>query len=172
MARGNRLHAVYDSGFVLRPDDPDTTPFEMKINSWLQLRHSVAFFAISADFRYQGWSLSTEYYFRSLTSISGAFVPDLFDHGFMMQSGYFIIPKKLELISRWSRIVGDSGTLGVRNQSADEVAGGVAWYIKGSNLKFVFDLSRVNGTPLNDSALGYSPGDDGLLYRTQFQFSF
>lgn len=134
--------------------------------------YSVGLFALSADFRYYGWSLSTEYYFRSLSSFSGASVPDLFDHGFLIQSGYFIIPKKLELISRWSRIVGDSGSLGVSDQSADEVAGGVAWYIKGSNLKFVFDVSRVNGTPFNESAAGYRPGDDGLQYRTQFQFSF
>ena len=134
--------------------------------------YDVTLFALSADFRYQGWSLSTEYYFRTLTNFSGASVSDLFDHGFNVQSGYFIIPKQFEVFSRWSRIVGDSGTLGASDQSVDEVAGGVAWWIKGRNLKLLFDVSHVNGTPLNDSAVGYRPGDDGFLYRTQLQFLF
>jgi hypothetical protein len=134
--------------------------------------YDVSLFALSADFRWQGWSLSTEYYFRSLSNFSGAAVSDLFDHGFLAQSGYFVVPEKFEVFSRWSRIVGNSGTLGAGDQSVDEVAGGAAWWIKGRNLKLLFDVSRVNGTPLNDSAVGYLPGDDGLLYRTQLQFLF
>jgi hypothetical protein len=134
--------------------------------------YDVTLFALSADFRYQGWSLSTEYYFRNLTNFSGAAVSDLTDHGFLMQSGYFIVPKKLEAFGRWSRIVGDSGTLGASDQSADEVAGGIAWWIKGRNLKLSLDVTRVNGTSVNDSAVGFRPGDDGLLYRTQLQFLF
>lgn len=134
--------------------------------------YSVTLFALSADFRYQGWSLSTEYYFRNLSSFSGGSVPELTDHGFLVQSGYFVVPKKLELFTRWSRIVGDSGTLGVSDQSVDEVAGGVAWWIKGRNLKLLFDVTRLNGSPVSDSALGFRPTDDGLLYRTQLQFLF
>lgn len=134
--------------------------------------YNVTLFALSADFRWQGWSLSTEYYFRTLSHFSGASVADLFDHGFVMQSGYFVVPKKFEVFSRWSRIAGDSGTLGSTDQSADEIAGGVAWWIKGRNLKLLFDVTQVNGTPINDSALGFRPGDDGLLYRTQLQFLF
>lgn len=134
--------------------------------------YDVLLFALSADFRYQGWSLSTEYYFRNLANFSGAAVSDLSDQGFLVQSGYFVVPKQLELFSRWSRIVGDSGTLGASDQSADEVAGGVAWWIKGRNLKLSLDVTRVNGTPVNDSAVGFRPGDDGLLYRTQLQFLF
>ena len=134
--------------------------------------YDVALFALSADFRYQGWSLSTEFYFREMTNFGGAAVPDLSDHGFLVQGGYFVVPKKLELFGRWSSIVGDSGTLGADDQSADEVGGGVAWWIKGRNLKLSLDVNRVNGTPINDSAVGFLPGDDGLLYRTQLQFLF
>jgi len=134
--------------------------------------YNVTLFALSADFRYRGWSLSTEYYFRSLSEFSGAAVPDLFDHGFLLQGGCFLIPEKLEAFTRWSRIAGDSGSLGVADQSADEVAGGLAWWIKGRNLKVVFDVTRVNSSPVNDSAVGFMPGDDGLLYRTQLQVAF
>ncbi|MDA1014916.1 MAG: porin [Planctomycetota bacterium] len=134
--------------------------------------YSIFMYAVSADFRFQGWSLSTEYYFRSLGSFAGAAVPNLLDHGFLLQTGYFVIPKKLELMARWSRIIGNSGTLGLNNQSADEVAAGMAWYIKGRNLKLGFDVTRVNSAPINDSAVGFAPGDDGLLFRTQLQFLF
>lgn len=134
--------------------------------------YDVSLFAVSADFRYRGWSLSSEYYFRNLTDFSGATVPDLFDHGFLLQGGYFIVPEKFELFTRWSRIVGDSGTLGLTEQSADEVAGGAAWWIKGRNLKLLFDVTRVNSSPVNDSAVGFMPGDDGMLYRTQLQILF
>jgi hypothetical protein len=134
--------------------------------------YNVSLFAMSADFRYRGWSLSTEYYLRNLSSFSGGSIPDLFDHGFVAQAGSFIVPKKVELFTRWSRIVGDSGTLGAGDQSADEVAGGVAWWIKGRNLKLLFDVSRVNGTPINDSAVGFRPRDSGTLFRTQLQVLF
>ncbi len=154
-------HRVVDSGATLTSILPmGTTAYD------------VSLFAVSADFRYRGWSLSTEYYFRNLTDFSGAVVPDLFDHGFLLQGGYFIVPEKFELFTRWSRIVGDSGTLGVADQSADEVAGGVAWWIKGRNLKLLFDVTRVNSSPVNDSAVGFMPGDDGMLYRTQLQVLF
>ncbi|MDA0284558.1 MAG: hypothetical protein O3B86_14515 [Planctomycetota bacterium] len=134
--------------------------------------YNLFLYAVSADMKYQGWSLMSEYYFRSVSEISGAAVPDLLDHGFLLQTGYFIVPERLEVMARWSRIVGNSGTLGMRDQSADEVAGGIACYFKGRNLKLVFDATHVNSSPINDRAVGFLPGDDGMLYRTQLQFLF
>jgi hypothetical protein len=172
-------------GFAFSREDIDEGPVEASrqrvvdgggtLTSLLPMgasAYSVTLFAISADFRLRGWSLSTEYYFRSLSDFSGAAVPDLFDHGFLVQGGYFLIPEKLEVFMRWSRLTGDSGTLGLSDRSADEVAGGVAWWIKGRNLKLVCDVTRVNSSPINDSAVGFLPGDEGLLYRTQFQVLF
>ena len=80
--------------------------------------------------------------------------------------------KKFEVFSRWTRIVGDSGSLGLADASADEVAGGAAWWIRGRNLKLLFDVTRVNSSPINDSAVGFRPLDDGILYRTQLQMLF
>ena len=117
-------------------------------------------------------SLITQYYMRYLTAFSSVPVADLFDYGVLVQSGYFIIPKKLELLARWSRIVGDSANLGANKESADEYACGAAWYIRGHNLKLIFDVTRVNGAPINDSALNILRGDDGWLYRTNFQWKF
>lgn len=73
-------------------------------------------YSVDANFKYQGMSVLSEYYFRSITKFSGASVPDLFDHGFLLQAGSFLVRDKLEMSSRWSRIVGDSGTLGGVNR--------------------------------------------------------
>jgi len=83
-----------------------------------------------------------------------------------------VVPQKLELLSRWSRVVGTSGTLGNENQSVDEIAGGVVWYAKGQNAKLTVDATWLNGAPINSSLLDIAPGDIGWLVRTQIQFAF
>jgi hypothetical protein len=134
--------------------------------------YDLCYYSVDANAKYRGGSLLSEYYFRTLRNFRGANVNDLFDHGFLLQFGKFVIREKLELIARWSRIVGDSGTLGGAAQSADEVAGGIVWYINGQRAKLTFDATRLNGAPIRDLALNILPGDDGMLYRTQFQLYF
>lgn len=134
--------------------------------------YAVSQFAVDASFKLHGCSTTLEYYFRNVSDFQGAAVPDLFDHGFWFQLGYFVVPDKLQLLTRWSRVVGDSGTLGAGNQSTDEVAGGLAWYFRGNQAKLVSDITHLDGAPINSSALDVNPGDRGWLYRTQIQFSF
>ena len=122
--------------------------------------------------KYHGFSFIYEYYFRNFSGFFGAVVPDLFDHGYWAEAGYFIIPEHIQLIARQSRIVGNSGTLGLVEQSSDEVAGGVVIYARRHNLKLTFDVTKLNGAPISDSALNIRPGDAGWLYRTQLQWKF
>jgi hypothetical protein len=133
---------------------------------------SMLLYSADLNFKYHGFSLLSEYYARWLTDFAGTPVQDLFDHGFLLQAGYFLIPEKLELLARWSRVVGDSGTLGGARQSADEVAGGIGWYFRGQSLKLVTDVTHLNGAPVNSPSTNIRPGDDGWLVRTQFQFLF
>lgn len=134
--------------------------------------YDVALYSIDTSFKRRGWSMSMEYYFRSITNIDGAAVPDLRDHGFWMQLGCFVVPDRVQLLTRWSYVSGDSGTLGVTKQSSDEVAGALAWYFKENHAKVVFDITRLNGAPINSAALDISPRDRGWLFRSQIQFSF
>ena len=134
--------------------------------------YDVCFFTADAHWKYRGLSIIAEYHWRCLTEFRGGSVPSLLDHGLVLQTGYFVCPQKLELLFRWSRIAGDSGTLGVAEQSADEVAAGLAWYIKGHNAKLVFDASHVNSVPVSSARLDLLPGDVGWLLRTQFQLGF
>jgi hypothetical protein len=129
-------------------------------------------YAVDASCKFRGWSATIEYYFRTIDDFEGANIAALYDHGFWLQLGKFVVPDKLQLLSRWSRVVGDSGTLGALNQSSDEVACGIAWYFRDQNAKLVADVTHLDGAPINSSSLGIAPGDIGWLYRTQIQFAF
>jgi hypothetical protein len=75
-------------------------------------------------------------------------------------------------VSRWSRVDGDSGTLGNGRQSAEEVGGALAWYFRENQAKVVLDFTNLDGAPISSRALDITPGNRGWLYRTQIQFSF
>jgi hypothetical protein len=120
------------------------------------------------------------------------------DFGTMVQGGYFIIPKKLEVAGRWSWIRGASGdirgdgtfttttiagagTVRVYNNAfrhyseVNEYAVGINYYFKGQQLKWQTDLSFYNGGNPDSggqSPAGFIPGVDGYMLRTQLQFQF
>ncbi len=152
---------VVDSGLQLGPLLPAAVS-----------QYDVTQYAVDGSIKYRGWSTTLEYYIRNINGFQGATIPDLYDHGFWLQTGKFVVPDKLQLLARWSRIVGDSGTLGVMRQSSDEIGGGFVWYIRRQHAKFTFDATYLNGASVNSSALNISAGDIGWLYRFQFQFAF
>lgn len=135
-------------------------------------QYNVGLYAVDVSAKWRGWSTTFEYYLRNINEFDDDDVPSLFDHGFWLQVGKFVVPEKLQLISRWSRVVGNSGTLGVEDQSADEVAGGIVWYCREQHAKVTFDFTHLNGAPINSSSLDIAPGDAGWLFRTQVQFAF
>ncbi|QDS96127.1 hypothetical protein FF011L_49340 [Roseimaritima multifibrata] len=51
--------------------------------------------------KYRGLSMTGEYSFRNLSRFRGNNIPDLFDHGFWLLCGKFVIPEKLELLGRF-----------------------------------------------------------------------
>jgi hypothetical protein len=134
--------------------------------------YDVRLYTIDAQLKCRGASVIAEYYWRHATQFNTPGIPSLLDDGFVVQAGYFVISEKLEFISRWSRITGDSGTLRVMKESSDELGVGVVWYIKGHNVKLTFDASRFTGAPVSSSRLDLLPGDAGWLFRTQFQAAF
>jgi hypothetical protein len=134
--------------------------------------YDVWLFTIDAHWKHRGWSLIAEHHWRCIQRLRGGNVPGLLDQGLVLQTGYFVFPERLELLARWSRIAGDSGTLGAQKQHTNEIGGGFAWYIRGHDVKFNLDISWIDGVPLNSPRLNLLPGDEGWLMRTQFQFAF
>lgn len=80
--------------------------------------------------KYRGFSIWNEWYMRVLNNFqtpvrdhgqityfdafnNSSLFPNkpLIDYGMTLQGGYFIVPKKLELVARWSFISGDSGDI-------------------------------------------------------------
>ena len=134
--------------------------------------YSVNLYSIDGSLKYRGWSATFEHYFRTIYGFRGVNQGDLFDHGFWLQFGYFVIPSRLQLLSRWSRVQGNSGTLGLADQSSEEISGGFAWYFRDQNAKFVLDATYLDSAPIDSAALDISPDDQGWLYRAQIQFAF
>jgi len=152
--------------------DSGLNPFVVDVLPAAVDEFSIVLAAVDANFKYRGFTVLSEYYVRELTEFSGAAVDDRFDHGFTLQAGYFLCREKLELVGRWSRVVGNSGSLGDTDHSSDDLAAGISWYLRGHDLKFVFDVSHFNGVPVTSPTLNVQAGDDGWLFRTQLQLLF
>ncbi len=133
---------------------------------------TVWLYGADLGFKYRGLSVVSELYVREIVDAVGAAVPDLRDYGYYVQAGYFVVPGKVELTSRYSQIKGDSGSLGGDKASADEVGGGFNYYIKKHNLKIQCDVLSYNGAPISSSSAQLRPGDTGILGRVQAQWAY
>lgn len=126
-------------------------------------------YAVDAAFKYRGFSFNSEFFFRWLQSIRGNGplpLTQMYDHGFYAESGYFLVPKRFEIIGRVSQVFGEFG-------DAQEYAGGFNWFLNGThNLKITFDVTKLNQCPVSNSSPNLRAGDDGLLFRTQLQAAF
>ena len=174
-----------------------------------------------ASLHYKGFSLTNDWFFHNLNNFrtvpaglgniiytDNASTPHnylfpanrgLFDYGMVLQSGYFVVPKKWEVVARWSWIRGESGDLFGNGQfttvtvpgvtgpvrvaqdafhnfhEAREFAIGVNRYWKGQLLKWQTDFSVYDGgNPAGggQSPAGFIAGSDGWMFRTQIQLAF
>jgi hypothetical protein len=133
--------------------------------------YSLYLATFDAATKYRGVSLSGEYFLRWLTDISGdGPIPgdrrDLFDHGFHLQAGAFVVPKRVEVFARSSTVFGPFG-------NGAEYAGGFNVFFRGTeNLRFCFDVTRLVDSPADQIRTGYSAGASGMLVRGQLQTMF
>jgi phosphate-selective porin len=152
---------LVDSGTRLVDAFPGANGAAAGFDVWL--------YSLDFAWKYSGWSFTSEYFLRWLQDFEGSNVPpsDIFDHGYFVEGGYFVVPETIEAIARVSRVINDGGS-----PSADEYAAGFNWFFKGHNLKLTFDVSVLNGSPASSSSPNYRAGDDGVLFRTQVDAGF
>lgn len=129
----------------------------------------VYLYAVDAAFKYQGWSLNSEYYFRWLEDLK-ANAPistnEIYDDGFYVDLGKMILPKKLEIVGRVSTVDGAFG-------DSWEYAGGTNIYLNGDHShKLTLDAAVLDGSPTSASSPNYEIGQNGMLYRMQYQVAF
>ncbi|TWU06278.1 Phosphate-selective porin O and P [Stieleria varia] len=127
------------------------------------------FYGVDMSWKYRGWSATSEVFLRWIDDITADGVlpqTNLFQHGFYAEGGRFIIPKTLDLNLRYSQVAGDFGT-------ASEIASGFNWYpLAKSTIKCSFDATYLDGSPLQNTTSDILVGDDGVLFRSQFQAEF
>ncbi len=127
-------------------------------------------YAVDAAFKYRGWSVNSELYFRWLNQFKtlGGPIPysQLYAYGFYADTGYMILEKSLEVIARASLVDGLFGTRW-------EYATGINWYVNGTHQnKVTFDITKLDGSPVSNSGPNYEVGQEGLLTRLQWQIAF
>lgn len=131
---------------------------------------TVKLWAIDVGFKWQGFSLTGEYYFRWTDDFRyrGA-APEtdaLFDHGAYAQVGYFLMPKEVELFGRTSFVQGNYG-------SGSEVGGGVNWFVNRTrHWRCTFEVTHIDNCPADNILTGYRAGQSGTLFQTQMIVNF
>lgn len=129
----------------------------------------VYFYAIDMAAKHQGWSINGELYFRYLQDLEGNGalpISQIHQRGFFVEGGRVIVPEKLDWNVRYSQVSGNFG-------NASEYAGGINWYpVDSRRFKVSFDVTRVDGSPLQNTATEILAGDSGTLFRTQIQAEF
>jgi len=119
--------------------------------------------AVDASFKYRGWALDSEFYHRTLgsfvTAVGSLPIPtglsSISDHGFMVQTGYFFIPRTLEMYLSGSMVFPDTD-LGFRRSS--EVLAGANWFWTHTRLQRA-NLQVINVTrSATSSTFGYYTG--------------
>lgn len=126
-------------------------------------------YELDAAWKWRGWSVDAEVFLRWIQQIeSTGPVPNsqLFQHGFYVEGGKFLIPEVLDVNARYSQVAGEFGT-------ATEYAAGLNWYpLHKATMKVTFDVTQLNGSPLQKTASDILVGDRGTLFRLQFQAEF
>jgi hypothetical protein len=159
-------------------------------------------FGIDTVFKYSIFSLQAEYVGRFLDYRIGNNVPLMngdggseYAHGMYVQGGVFLVPGVVELTGRVSTVWGT----GRRSGNAVEVGPGINWFISRSHdIKIqtdvmYFDISDkvpiqtealrsplagfdpndlASYTPFISRAAGYGAGQQGVMWRVQFQLRF
>ena len=125
--------------------------------------------AASAGFKYQGWSMEAEAYYRTVDNFRVTApipVSALHDHGFQVQGSVMVVPKILQAYLAYSKIYGEYG-------NPYDVSIGTNW--------FPFHRKEVRlsvqGLYLKDSPVGYSSvpfavGGNGWAFTTDLILAF
>ncbi len=141
-------------------------------------------FTADGGLKYKGFSLLTEAFLRNLREPGFASTTNAI--GYMVQGGYFILPKRLELASRYAwmdrefnRDKEDIGILvgeGNNNRtpgSEEEITFGLNYYFKGHKNKIQADVSRLNQGFLpvsKDNKPPFNVNDDKETWRFRLQY--
>jgi len=125
--------------------------------------------AIDAGIKWNGLEVNGQYFRRWLSD----FVADgplplasTFDHGFEATAGHFVIPRKLQLYARGSKVFGEFG-------NSSEYGGGARWYfLPTERIWLNAELIRVDRAPYTGAFTPYTAGMNGWTPMIQTVLAF
>jgi hypothetical protein len=125
--------------------------------------------AIDGGLKYNGFSVNGQYYLRWLNDFEADGplpLTSTFDHGFELSAGKFLIPKKLVLYARGSKVFGQFA-------NPYEYAGGFKWYfLPTERVWMTGELMRVKGAPYSGAFTPYTAGMSGWAPMLQTVLAF
>jgi hypothetical protein len=124
---------------------------------------------IDGGLKKSGFALNGQYYFRRVNDLQADGplpLASTYDHGFELSTGMFVVPKKLVLYARGSKVFGQF-------KSPHEYGGGLKWYLLPTErLWMTGELMRVRGAPYSGAFTPYTAGIDGWVPMIQTVLAF
>jgi hypothetical protein len=125
--------------------------------------------AIDGGLKKSGFSVNGQYFFRWLSDFEADGplpLASTFDHGFELSTGKFVVPKKLLLYARGSKVFGEFA-------NPYEYGGGFKWYfLPTERLWMTGELMRVNKAPYSGAFTPYTAGMNGWMPMVQTVLAF
>ena len=125
--------------------------------------------AFDGGLKKSGFSVNGQYFFRWLSDFEADGplpLASTFDHGFELSSGKFVVPQKLLLYVRGSKVFGQFA-------KPYEYGGGFKWYfLPTERLWMTGELMRVNKSPYSGAFTPYTAGMNGWMPMLQTVLAF
>ena len=125
--------------------------------------------AIDGGIKWNGLAVNGQYFMRWLNDFDADGplpLTSTFDHGFELSASHFVIPKKLMVYGRGSKVFGQFG-------NSWEYAGGVKWhFLPTERLWLNAELMRVDRAPYSGAFTPYTAGMNGWAPMVQTVLAF
>ncbi len=124
---------------------------------------------VDGAFKYRGYSLEGEYFWRWLDNFRGpntAGLPQRFDHGFQMQGTAMVVPKALQAYVGHSRIFGQYG-------NPWDFRFGVNWFpYKNKVLRWNTEALYLYKSPVGYTSVPFAVGGRGWVFHSSLELAF
>ena len=124
---------------------------------------------IDGGFKYRGYSLEGEYFWRWLDNFRGtntAGIPRRFDHGFQIQGTAMVLPKTLQAYAGHSRIFGQYG-------NPWDFRLGTNWFpFKNKVLRWNTEALYLRKSPVGYTSVPFTVGGNGWVFHSSLELAF
>jgi len=125
--------------------------------------------SLDGGFKYRGYSLEGEYYWRWLDNFRGENtqgLPGVFDHGFQLQGSAMVVPQILQAYVGHSRIFGEFG-------DPWDLRLGTNWFpFKSKVLRWNTEALYLYKSPVGYTSVPFALGGKGWVFHSSFEMAF